>query len=171
MVTESNGGDTLVNLVILVCIFLILLPATYIYIRISRNIDDTKHRRNPIAYLRKHPGDISIMGILSGLPLVVFLILLEAPIQLLEVLVSLLVCSLIIALLTKYFRISYHLAAITILVIMATINWGLIFLISLMAIPLVTWAKYWLHEHTLPQLVAGIALSTAVVGITLYIIH
>jgi hypothetical protein len=152
-------------------LFLVVLPLAYTYVRISRNKSDTRSIVNPMIFLRQHPRDILTIAVLSGLPCVVILVFLEAPLPLLETLITLLASSLIIALFTTFYRISYHLAALTILVIMTTITWGSIFLVTLVAIPLVSWAKYRLHAHTLTQLAIGIFLSMAVSGTTLYVLR
>jgi len=139
--------------------------------RISRSRSGTKPMVDPTIFLKQHPRDILIVGVLSGLPCVVILVFLEAPLLLLETLIALLASSLIIASFNIFYRVSYHSAALTILVIMATITWGSIFLVTFAAIPLSSWAKYRLHEHTLTQLAIGIFLSMAVSGTTLYVLR
>jgi len=139
--------------------------------RISRSRSGTKPMVDPTIFLKQHPRDILIVGVLSGLPCVVILVFLEAPLLLLETLIALLASSLIIASFNIFYRVSYHLAALTILVIMATITWGSIFLVTFAAIPLISWAKYRLHEHTPTQLAIGIVLSVAVSGTTLYVLR
>ena len=169
--TESSNVGALVGWVMILILFLVVLPLAYTYMRIIRNKSDTRSIVNPMIFLRQHPRDILIMGILSGVPCVVILVFLEAPLPLLETLITLLASSLIIASFTMFYRISYHLAALTILVIMTTITWGSIFLMTFAAIPLSSWAKYRLHEHTLTQLAIGIFLSMAVNGTTLYVLR
>ncbi len=169
--TESSNVGALVGWVMILILFLVVLPLAYTYMRIIRNKSDTRSIVNPMIFLRQHPRDILIIGVLSGLPCVVILVFLEAPLPLLETLITLLAGSLIIASFTMFYRISYHLAALTILVIMTTITWGSIFLVTFAAIPLSSWAKYRLHEHTLTQLAIGIFLSMAVSGTTLYVLR
>jgi hypothetical protein len=62
-----------------------------------------------------------------------------------------------------FYRVSYHLAAVTVLVIMVAHTWGQIFLVLLVTIPLIGWAKWRLQHHTLVQLVIGTVLSLVVV--------
>ena len=73
------------------------------------------------------------------------------------------------ALFNIFYRVSYHLAAVTILVIMSALTWGQIFLVLLAAIPLIGWAKYQNREHTITQLAMDIPLSVAVSVATLYL--
>jgi hypothetical protein len=96
------------------------------------------------------------------------LVFLEAPSFLLSTLVALLASSIVTALFNIFYRVSYHLAAVTILVLMTALTWGQIYFILLAVIPLVSWAKYRINEHTPAQLAIGIAVSVAVSGATLY---
>ena len=125
---------------------------------------------DPTIFLKQHPKDILILGVLFGLPCLVILAFLEAPSLLLCTLAALLVSSLVIALVYKFYRVSYHLAGVTIVVIMAALTWGQIFLVLMAAIPLVSWAKYRLNEHNPAQLATGVALSVAVIVTTLYLL-
>lgn len=168
--TESTNVRALVGWVMILLLFLVVLPLAYTYMRISRNRSGTRPMVGPTIFLKQHPRDILIVGVLSGLPCIVILVFLEAPLLLLETLIALLAGSLIVASFTIFYRVSYHLTALTILVIMATITWGSIFLTTLAAIPLISWAKYRLHEHTPTQLAIGIVLSLAVSGTTLYVL-
>ena len=95
------------------------------------------------------------------------LLSLEAPPFMLRTLLVLLAGSIVAALLNIFYRISYHLAAVTVLVIMSVLTWGQIFLVLWAAIPLIGWAKYYNHDHTLVQIVLGIALAMVVSGATL----
>ena len=88
----------------------------------------------------------------------------------LETLIALLASSVIVASFNIFYRVSYHSAALTILAFMATIAWGPIFVVTFAAIPLISWAKYRLHEHTPTQLAIGIVLSLSVSGTTLYVL-
>jgi len=124
---------------------------------------------DPTIFLKQHPRDILILGLLLGLPCLVILLLLKAPSLMLCTLGALLASSIVIAVFNIFYRVSYHLAAVTILVIMAALTWGQIFLVLLAVIPLIGWAKHQIHEHTLVQLATGIALSVAISGATLYL--
>jgi len=152
-------------------LFLVVLPLIYTYVRIFASRSGTKPVGDPTIFLKQHPRDVLILGVLSGLPCVVILVFLEAPLLVLCTLIALLASSLIIASFNIFYRISYHLAALTVLAIMVTITWGQFFLITFAAIPLIGWAKYQLLEHTPTQLVIGIVLSVAVSQITLYVLH
>jgi len=162
--TESNDVRALIGWVAAVFLFLVLLPLVYVYVRTSKSRSGTKLVANPTIFLKQHPRDILILGLLLGLPCLVILVFLEAPSLLFGTLAALLASSIVTALFNIFYRVSYHLAAVTVLVIMAALTWGPIYFVLLAAIPLVGWAKYRINEHTPAQLAIGIALSVVVSG-------
>ena len=166
--TESGNVRALVGWGTILLLFFVVLPLVYDYTRISTDRSGTKLLAGPTVFLKQHPGDILILGVLFGLPCLVILAFLEAPSLLLCTLVALLVGSLVVALSNIFYRVSYHLAAVTILVIMAALAWGRILLVLFAVIPVISWAKYRLHEHDAAQLATGVALSVAVTVTTLY---
>jgi hypothetical protein len=169
LLTYTESTKVLASWVAILLLFLVLMPLIYVYIRTSRSNSGKKRLADPIAFLRQHPKDILILGIITGLPCLVILLFLEAPSLMLRTLAALLACSIVTALFNIFYRASYHLAAVTTLIIMAALTWGQIFLVLLAGIPVVGWAKYQIHEHTLAQLMTGIALSLAASGTTLYL--
>ncbi len=169
--TESSNVRALVGWVVTLLLFLVVLPLVYVYVRASTSKSGLRLVADPTIFLKHHPRDILILGVLSVLPCVVILVSLEAPLLLLCTLMALLAGSLIIALFNIFYRVSYHLAALTILITMAAVTWGQIFLVLFTAIPLIGWAKYRLHEHTPTQLATGIVLSVAVSAATLYLLR
>ena len=166
--TESISMRAVASWVTIMLLFLVLLPLVYVYMRTFRGRNGTKLVSAPTIFLKQHPRDVLVLSLLLGLPCVVILVFLEAPSLLLCTLVALLACSIVVALFNMFYRVSYHLAAVTIIIIMAVLTWGQILLVLLAAIPLIGWAKYQTHEHTLAQLAMGIALSVALSGATLY---
>ena len=166
--TESTNVRVIIGWIAIVFLFLALLPLVYVYIRTYKSRGGTKLLANPTSFLKQHPRDILILSLLLGLPCLVILVFLEAPSLLLSTLAALLASSIVTALFNIFYRVSYHLAAVTVLVLMAALTWGQIYLILLAVIPLVSWAKYRINEHTPAQLAIGIAVSVAVSGATLY---
>jgi hypothetical protein len=163
--TESSNTRALVAWAITVVLFFVLLPLVYVYMRTFRS--STKLIAAPTVFLKQHPRDILILGLLLGLPCLVILLFLEAPPLMLRTLLALLASSIVTALLNIFYRVSYHLAAVTVLVIMSVLTWGQIFLVLWAAVPLIGWAKYYNHDHTLVQIALGIALAVVVSGATL----
>lgn len=169
--TKSSDMSALVGWVVILLLFLVVLPLVYVYVRSSTGKGGLKLVADPTIFLKHHPRDILILGVLSGLPCVVILVFLEAPLLLLYTLMALLAGSLVIALFNVFYKVSYHLAALTILITMAVVSWGQIFLVLFTAIPLIGWAKYRLREHTPTQLATAIALSVAISAATLYLLR
>ncbi len=168
--TESGTMLTLAGWWVEVLIFLVLLPIVYIYIRIVIGKISLKLPTGIIAFLKQHPVDILVMGVIFGLPCLVILVLFKAPPLMYSTLAALLITSLIIASFYKFYRVSYHLAALTILVVMAAITWGNAFAWLAVLIPAAGWAKYRLQAHSPAQMVIAIVLSAVVTTITLLVI-
>jgi hypothetical protein len=167
--TESADFGVLAYSVTIVLSFLVLMPLVYVYLRMSRSSTSARLPADPTFFLRHHPKDVLILSLLLGLPCLAILFYLEAPSPMLYTLAALLANSIATALFNMFYRVSYHLAAVTVLVIMAALTWGQIFLILLVAIPVIGWAKYQIKQHTPVQLAIGTALSLAIVGAVLYL--
>ncbi len=140
----------------------ILIPVVYVYLRMQASGIRSKSILVLITFLKKHPKDILILSVVLGIPCLVFLILLKAPAILLAPVAALLTGSIVTALFNTFYRVSYHLTALTILVIMTAHTWGFAYLLLGLIIPLVSWAKFRIREHTIPQLVEGMAVATIV---------
>ncbi|MDD1777649.1 MAG: hypothetical protein LUQ65_05715 [Candidatus Helarchaeota archaeon] len=78
--------------------------------------------------------------------------------------------SMLIALINLFYKVSFHLAAMTLLIIVAAYVWGQVFLVLLVVLPLVAWAKYQIHDHSIPQLLMGIVIGVTVSLMTLYLL-
>ncbi len=140
----------------------ILIPVGYVYFRMQASGIRSKSILVLITFLKKHPRDILILSVVLGIPCLVLLIVLKAPAILLAPVAALLAGSIVTALFNTFYRVSYHLTALTILVIMTVHTWGAIYLILALILPLVFWAKLRIREHTVPQLAEGMAIAAAV---------
>ena len=163
--TRTNNVRELVGWVVMILLFFVLIPTIYVYLRIHRSGDRIKSVVKLTTFLKQHPGDILILALLPGLTCLLTLSFLKAPTILISAVVALLAVSIVTALFNTFYRVSFHSAAITILIIIAVQAWGQVFLVLLVILPLIFWAKYHLHEHTIPQLAIGTA-GAAVVGLT-----
>jgi len=140
----------------------ILIPVGYVYFRMQASGIRSKSILVLITFLKKHPRDILILSVVLGIPCLILLILLKAPAILLAPVMALLAGSIVTALFNTFYRVSYHLTALTILVIMTVHTWGPLYLIIALILPVVCWAKLRIREHTIPQLVEGMAVAVAV---------
>jgi hypothetical protein len=112
--------------------------------------------------LKRHPGDILILAVILGLSCLAILLFFKAPTVFISTVVALLAGAIVTALFNIFYRVSFHLTGITILIVMIAQVWGATFLVLLVAIPLIAWAKFHIHDHTIPQLVMGIAVAAVV---------
>jgi hypothetical protein len=150
----------------------IALPLIYILIKNITNKADNMRLQEPTAFFRKHRSEIWILGIVSMGIMVPSLIFLSASSNLYATFAALLGTSLAIAVVNRYFKASFHLAAITSVVIVATLIWGYMVLPIVVIIPVVAWARYSLKQHTLYQLAAGFGLAIIIsFPILYYFIH
>lgn len=140
----------------------IFIPVIYVYFRMQVSGIRSKSIFVLITFLKKHPNDILILSVILGIPCLILLIWLKAPAILLATVAALLAGSTVTALFNTFYRVSYHLTALTILVIMTAHTWGKAYLLLAVIIPLAFWAKLRIHEHTVPQLVEGMAIAVAV---------
>ena len=140
----------------------ILIPVVYVYLRMQASGIRSKSILVLITFLKKHPKDILILSVVLGIPCLMLLILLKAPAILLAPVAALLAGSIVTALFNTFYRVSYHLTALTILVIMTAHTWGFAYLLLGLIIPLVSSAKFRIREHTILQLVEGMAVATVV---------
>jgi hypothetical protein len=167
--TESSDIRELVSLVAIIILFLILIPVVYVYIRISSSGNRTKSVVELTTFLKRHPRDILILTLLPGLSCLAILSFLKAPAMLISTLVALLAGSFVTALFNMFYRVSFHLTGITILIVMLAEAWSQVFLVLLAAIPLIAWAKFHIHDHSILQLAMGIIVAVAVSLVTLHL--
>ena len=165
---ESGSLRDLLALVMIVLLFLVLLPLFYVYVRTIRNRSGERFITVPTVFLKRHPKDVLVLGLALGLPCIIILWFIDAPSLMITTLVVLLVTSIAVAIFNIFYRVSYHLAAITVLVIMAVLAWGTFLLFLLIGIPVIAWAKYRINEHTPAQISIGIAIALIFSGIFLY---
>ncbi len=169
LVTETEDLPVLAGGSLTVVLLLIALPLGYIYFRTLSHKSTENPLSAPTLYLKRHPKDILVLGIIDGIPCWIILYFLNAPPVALYTLGALLIVSLIIAFINLFYRASFHLAAIAVLIVMSIQIWGPIFWILALVIPVIGWAKYQLHEHNPLQMVIGIASSLVITVSILFI--
>ncbi|MFC2051629.1 hypothetical protein ACFLT4_02745 [Chloroflexota bacterium] len=165
--TASTDANSLISWIVTLIIFLVLLPTVYVFVRTYKNRDIIRLILSPTGFLKQHPKDVLVVALLFGLSGQIILFLLNAPPILLYTYAALFTGSIVIAILNMFYRVSYHMGAITILAIMVLIAWGQNLLPILFAIPIIGWAKYQIQEHTLAQIIIGFAGGMVISGIFL----
>ncbi len=162
--TKATNTRLMISWIITLLLFLILLPLLYVFVRRYKTGNSLKLTADPTNFLKQHPRDILIIGLLFGIPGQISLLLFEAPSIIVQTYAALLIGSLVIALCNIFYRVSYHLGAMTILAIMSSFAWGQSFIVLLAALPLIAWAKHRISEHTVPQLLSGIIIAAFTSG-------
>jgi hypothetical protein len=160
--TKSCKMSESVIYISIIVVFYVLIPVVYVYLRTSAVGNHFKTVHELSEFLKKRPADILILAFLLGLPCFFILWYFKAPTILLTTVTALLAGSIVTALCNFFYRVSYHLTGVTILVIMTAQAWGPVYLFLVLIIPLTFWAKYHIREHTIPQLVMGMCVSLAV---------
>ena len=157
-----------VSHIALIFLCLVLLPIAYVLVRMARRGTRAERLTDLVDFLKEHPEDVGALGMILGLPSILVLFSLDAPKFLVATLTSLLACSLIIALARGFYKVSYHLAGVTCLIIMAAQTWGPVFFATVAIIPAIVWARYLLREHSLAQMLAGSVLAVVVCVVALH---
>jgi hypothetical protein len=165
---ESGGMQVFLGRALIILFFLFVLPLIYVYLKSPRAASGAKRIQNPTAFFRKHPREICFVGIVCALPCILLLVFLDAPSPLVATLVALLATSLTLALVNMFYRASYHLAAVTTLVVAVVLIWGWAVSPVSAAIPLVGWALYLLRRHSLGQLATGFSLALIISTASFY---
>jgi hypothetical protein len=160
--TKSSNVLESVGYFAIILLFFVFIPAVYVLMRTSRSGNQTKSLVGLTKFLKQHPIDILVIALLLGLPCLIILWFLEAPAALSSTVAALLAGSIMTSLFNLFYRVSFHLTGITILIIMAAQAWGQPYLFLLIAIPLISWAKFQIRDHTLPQLIIGILVAVSV---------
>ena len=169
--TYSADVTSLASWIVSLIIFLIVLPGLYVLAKAYKEGNIPDFLLSPTAFLKKHPRDVLVIALLFGLSGYFCLFLLNAPSIMLYTYASLLIGSMTIALFNMFYRVSYHLGTVTILVIMASVAWSQNFFLLAITLPIIGWAKHRVKEHTLIQLIGGIAIAAAISSIVLLLFH
>jgi hypothetical protein len=146
----------------LIFITYMVIPVIYLYTRTKLNLKQLKSIVELTIFLKTHPIDILILALCLGIPCLFILLAFHAPTILTTTVIALVAGSIVTSLFNLFYRVSYHLTGLTVLVIMAAQAWGPAYLMLGVTIPLVFWAKYHNREHTIPQLVIGLVVSVII---------
>lgn len=160
--TKSKNLSESIEWVAIILLFFVVIPVVYVLVRTSRSGNQTKSLVELNKFLKQHPADILILALSLGLPCLLILRFFEAPAILISTIVALLAGSIVTSLFNLFYRVSFHLTGITVLIIMAAQTWGRPYLFLLLAIPLISWAKFKIRDHTIPQLIIGTIVAVAV---------
>ena len=160
--TKSNSLSESVGWFAIILLFFVFIPVVYLLVRTSLSGNQTKSVVELTKFLKRHPIDILVMALLLGFPCLITLWFLKTPAVLISTNIALLAGSIVTSLFNLFYRVSFHLTGITIIIIMAAQAWGQPYLFLLVAIPPISWAKFQIRDHTIPQIIIGIMVAVAV---------
>ena len=132
-----------------------LLPLIYIRTRLALAVRTTGTQVSSRSLFREQPTEMAIVAGIFGIPSVAILYFLNYPIDIIATLVGVAVATLLIALVNKVYRASFHLALFTSAVVPLAIIFGLPSLVVVPFILMLGGSRYYLGEHTPLQLTAG----------------
>ena len=150
-------------------VFVALIPGAYMLGRVAWHGRCTGEYMWVRALFRRRREEGLILSAISGVPGLILLLSLGAPRAIIVVLVALTATNLFVYLLNHFYRASFHLASISSIVTVVSIVFGLVAVPSVLLIPLLGWARYWLREHTPGQMAAGLAVGGATTLLTFYL--
>ncbi len=157
----------LLNWLLVILVTVVAMPFAYVYIRTARR---GGRMHDPLPFFRQNSKDVMIVatsasGLCAGL-----LLFLRAPPVLIAALVVSMITSLGVAAVSRFVRASYHILAVTNLAILVMFLWGERLWPVLLLVPLLGWARYSLHKHTLVQMAVGFAVAAAITPAVLYLV-
>jgi membrane-associated phospholipid phosphatase len=97
--------------------------------------------------------------------------LVHAPRLLIAAMLGYLVSTLVVQYITRYWKISTHAIGITAPLAALTLLYGRQPLPFMVLIPMVCWARVYLHAHTIMQVVAGVTLAIATTAFFFSLFH
>jgi membrane-associated phospholipid phosphatase len=147
---------------LLLILFIVLLPYSYL-LRLFRK-KELNDLHVPERRQRIKPLLITTVSYIFGL---CFFILIGAPKFLICLIMIYLVSTAVFTLITLFWKISFHTSWITAIAVTFYVLFGDWSLFIVPLIPLVAWARIYLHCHTVMQVIMGTVVS-AVITLSLY---
>jgi hypothetical protein len=154
---------------LIILFFTVIIPVAFVYARSSRKGSSIRKMPELLSFLRERRKEVWALVVITGVPFISLLIILKAPVMLMAILVALIGSCLVIALVNRFFKASFHISCVTILAITAVVVWGQAALPALLVIPLVGWARFSIREHSLIQLAAGFAIALIIGNASLHV--
>jgi len=132
----------------------------YVYLRIRSMRKPDGSRIHSREFFRGRTGEMIVPALLFIVPAALGLYLLNGPVSLLALVISVGSAMLIVVLVNFFYRASLHLSSTTSIMTALGITFGWLCMVVLPLVLLLVFARYRLGEHTIPQIIAG-----AVIGI------
>ena len=141
-----------------------LFPVSYMQIKASTSARATGAQISLRSFFREQPNEMLILACLFGIPSVLIPYVLGSPPGIIAVMVGVAATSLLIALVNRIYRASFHLALLTSMAVSLAAIFNLSALALAPLIVLLGIARYHLREHTPMQLLMGFLIGLLVTG-------
>ena len=145
-----------------------LFPVSYMQAKVAIVARTTGTQVSQRSFFREQPNEMLLLAGLFGVPSALILYFMGSPAGILASMVGVAVTSLLIALVNRVYRASFHLALLTSMLIPLVIILALPPLAIAPFILLLGLSRYHLGEHTPMQLVAGFLIGLVVSGAIFY---
>ena len=136
-----------------------LIPLIYMRARVAIIVRTTGAQVNLRSFFREQPNEMAILACIFGIPSATILYFLDCPANIIATLVGVAVAALLIALVNRVYRASFHLALFTSAVVPLVIIFGLPSLAVVPFVLLLGASRYYLGEHSPLQLTTGFLLG------------
>jgi len=146
-------------------IYVVILPVLYV-VHLEK-VKQVSHRHIPIKEQRTRPFLVAVVSYIVGL---IILLVLKAPFVVWGLLVCYITNTLVITAINLYWKISAHALGVAGALAGAHYAFGIIVLPLYLIIPIVCWARFRLHAHTLSQLLAGSILGLGLTFVQLFVL-
>ena len=141
-----------------------LLPLLYMQTRVTILARTTGTQVTHRSFFREQPNEMLLLACLFGIPSTTILYFLGSPLGIIATMVGVAATTLLIALVNRVYRASFHLALLTSMLMPLVIILALPSLAIAPFILLLGLSRYHLGEHTPTQLVAGFLIGLVVSG-------
>jgi hypothetical protein len=142
----------------------IVFPLLYAKIRAWMWSQGGNRQKISRSLFRDKPRELFITTGLFGIPVALILHYLNAPKNLLLIILGVTAVMLVIALVNLKYRASFHLAMVTSMLFSLWFLFGAVSLVSFLLIPVLGLSRYQLGEHTPAQIVTGFFIGLVVGG-------
>jgi len=146
----------------------IVFPSLYAKIRAWMWSQGGNRQKISRSLFRDKPREILITTFLFGIPTALILYYLNAPRNLLIIILGVTGVMLVVTLINLKYRASFHLSMVTSMLTALWFIFGPVSLITFLLIPVLAFSRYQLGEHTPAQMVTGFLIGLVVSGAIFY---
>lgn len=159
---ESSGSGVWLKWTMVTLVSTYAFPLVYMRAKVYVVARTTGSQVNLRSFFREKPNEMALLACIFGVPSATILYFLDYPPSLIATLVGLAATALLIALVNRIYRASFHLASFASIAVPVTIFFGVPSLVVIPFILMLGASGYYLGEHTPLQLTTGFLLGLMV---------